>query len=342
MYHFCTYFDRNYLSRGLALYQSLEAQCPSFRLYVLCMDQECRRILTQLKLPRMQLIALEELERGDAALAAAKANRSPVEYYFTCSPSLPLYILEKFPAVDLVTYLDADLYFFSSPAVLLEAMADASISLIPHRFPPALRHMERSGVYNVGWMSFRRDASGLACLRWWRERCIEWCYDRFEDGRYADQKYLDRWPELFEGVTVLAQKGANLAPWNISNYAVRLEGEDIRVDGEPLIFYHFHGLKRTRSWLYRHGLDGYLVTPTKAILTGLYSPYVLELAEIEHRVAPLRGASGVPENIRFRRPMSAVRIVRKVIRTLLPPYEDMKSHIVVWGKRVIHLGTIVT
>src|SRR6185369_9309965 len=127
--------------------------------------------------PELIPIPLEEFEAADPALLQAKANRSKVEYYFTCTPSLPLYVLNKNPEYDLVTYIDSDLYFYSSPEPLFEEMGDDSISVIEHRYAPHLLGRERYGIYNVAWMSFRRTPDGLACLNWWRERCLEWCYD---------------------------------------------------------------------------------------------------------------------------------------------------------------------
>jgi hypothetical protein len=214
MYYFCTYFDRHYLPRGLALYRSLREHCPEFRLWVLCMDGDTHSALAQLGLPGVQPIALRDFERDDEPLLSAKQNRSQVEYYFTCTPSLPLYILDRWPEVDLVTYLDADLFFFANPVPLFDELGEGSIAIIGHRFPTYLRSKERYGIYNVSWLTFRRDESSLDCLHWWRERCIEWCYDREEDGRFADQKYLDDWPTRFQNVVVLEHKGANLAPWN--------------------------------------------------------------------------------------------------------------------------------
>ena len=114
MYYFCTYFDRHYIDKGLALYHSLVRHCSPFQLWILCMDDDTYHILSEMQLPQVHLIALTEFERDDKLLLQAKANRSLIEYYFTCTPSLPIYILNHIPEVDLITYLDADLYFFSS------------------------------------------------------------------------------------------------------------------------------------------------------------------------------------------------------------------------------------
>src|SRR3989338_5581910 len=200
MRYFCTYFDTHYLSRGLALYRSLQRHCPAFQLWVLCMDTACHEILLKLGMPEVHLIPLEQFERGDSSLLEAKLNRTTLEYYFTCTPSLPLYILNQCPEADIITYLDADLFFFSDPAPVYAEMADASIAIIEHRFPPELQEYIKSGIYNVGWISFRRNAKAIECLRWWRERCIEWCYLGMEEKGCGDQKYLDDWQSRFKDV----------------------------------------------------------------------------------------------------------------------------------------------
>lgn len=287
MYYFCTYFDHRYLARGLALYESLRRHCPSFQLWVLCLDRTCYDILSQLGLANVKLIALEDFEKGDQDLLKAKQNRSMVEYYFTCTPSLPLFILNNCPEVGLITYLDADLFFFADPAPIYDEIADHSIAIIGHRFPPNLRELERVGIYNVGWLSFRRDVNAFACLSWWRERCIEWCYDQWGDGRFADQKYLDDWPSRFEGVVVLGNKGANLAPWNLGNYKIYENGDCAWVDEQPLICFHFHGFKQLRSWLYDPYFVSYKVRPSKVIRRSIVSPYILTLRQVNRRVSGL-------------------------------------------------------
>ena len=84
----------------------------------------------------------------------------------------------------------------------------------------------------------------------WRERCTKWCYDIVEEARFADQKYLDSWPERFPNVTVLEHKGANLARWNCMIYELQLDNGSVSVDGLPLIFYHFNSFRIVNRWIY--------------------------------------------------------------------------------------------
>ena len=278
MYHFCTYFDQHYLPRGLALIHSLQQHCAPFHLWVLCLDDICHATLAQLALPELTLITLGELERALPELPAARQNRSLVEYYFTCTPALTWHVLEQNPALDMLMYLDADMFFFSDPAAVVAAMARHAITVIPHRYPEYLAGMNAYGVYNVGLLAFRRDATGLACLRQWYEQCVEWCYDRLEGDRYADQKYLERWPEQFGDVLVLEHKGVNTAPWYLMNYRFSLRGGQVFVDDDPLVLFHFHGFKQPRLWLYDTHTARYATRPPRIARTHVYRGYIAALA----------------------------------------------------------------
>ncbi|MEW6386847.1 MAG: glycosyl transferase [Thermodesulfobacteriota bacterium] len=282
--YYCTYFDHRYLLKGLALHESLLRHAGDFSLFILCLSSECYEILSRLSLPRVRLISLAELERGDAELLQAKGDRSLVEYYFTLTPSLPLYIFRLDPEVDLLTYLDSDLYFFADPEPLYEEIGENSVALIGHRFPPHLKALESHGKYNVGWLSFRRDDQGLAGLKWYRKRCNEWCYDRVEEGRFADQKYLDYLPGKFSGVIELAHKGANLAPWNIANYSLTRNAATVMIDEYPLIFYHFQGLKQIWGPIYDSGLFGYRAALSSLIREEIYKPYLASLIRQKQRL----------------------------------------------------------
>jgi hypothetical protein len=242
-HQFCTLFDSNYLPRGLALYHSLLEHDPDAVLRVFCMDDRSKRILGRLELPSLIAIGLDELEAHDSGLAAVKDDRTQIEYCWTATPAILLATLEREPELDSITYLDADLGFFADPEPLFAELGNGSVQIVPHRYAPEYAHHEEaSGIYNVEWLTFRNDAAGLEVLRWWRERCLEWCYHRVEDGRLGDQKYLDDWPERFPAVRVLQHVGGGLAPWNVTRYRLGERDGPVYVDDLPLVFYHFHSL----------------------------------------------------------------------------------------------------
>jgi hypothetical protein len=158
-----------------------------------------------------------------------------VEYCWTCTPSIIKYCLKTYNLPS-CTYLDADLYFFSNPAVLMEEMGDKSVLITEHRYTPEYDQSATSGIYCVQFMTFKNDDSGLTVLDWWRKACIAWCYARLEDGKFGDQKYLDDWPARFKGIHVLKNPGGGVAPWNVQQY-------DLTQKKCELVFYHFHNVK---------------------------------------------------------------------------------------------------
>lgn len=273
-YQFCSYFDKGYLFRGLTLYNSLLTHSRDFTLWVLCMDQTTYDTLKKLNLKNLEVIALEDFE--DQELLAVKGKREIFEYYWTCTPSLPLFILKKHPEFRDIAYLDADLYFFSQPQPIYEELGAESIMIISHRYSADLKYLQKeSGIYNVGMLIFKNDEVGLTCLKWWREKCLEWCHAYYEDGKYGDQMYLNDWPQRFPEVHVLEHKGAGLAPWNISQYQIKKYKDQILVDGEPLIFYHFHALAIYRDMTFKTHKLLYRVSRQQHQL--IYEPYLKAL-----------------------------------------------------------------
>lgn len=329
-YDFCTYFDHRYLSRALALYRSLVAQSVRFRLFAICLDDEARRLLAALDLPGLTAIELAEVERHEPRLLRAKTNRSLVEYYFTLSPAVPLYLFERFADLQVLTYLDADLYFFAHPAPLFARLSGRSIGVIEHRFPRKLARLARFGRFNVGWLTFRRDEQGLDCLRTWNEECLAWCYDRLEGERYADQKYLDAWPGRYSGLAVLDHPGANVAPWNLADVRIlggaagprvqaRAEGEGTARASEvpacPLIFFHFQGFKELAPGIFDTGLYRFREPYTPVLRDLLFAPYHAALLAATELLATA-GTTCAATVIRDLPPPGIVGLVRRLKRRL--------------------------
>jgi hypothetical protein len=236
--------------------------------------------MTALALPGIQTITLDMLEKHSPRLKEARGNRSIVEYYFTCMAALHTYLFDTVPELNGTMYVDADIQFFENPEVVFDAIGGAPVAITPHNFVPEKRHLERHGIFTGGWSAFRRTPDGQPCLQWWLERSLEWCYDRIEGERYANQKYMNRFPEIEPRTKILRQKGYNCAPWNIGNYALSERDGGIRIDDEPLVFFHFHGLKRRLGYFeFQHREYG---APVSWLMRNrLYRPYISELLKME-------------------------------------------------------------
>jgi hypothetical protein len=277
MLNFCTLFNSYYFSRGIALYNSLIREEPNATLYIVTFDDIAYDALVDLKLSNAVIIALNEFE--DEKLLEIKETRSVGEYCWTCTPSVIKYCLDKYN-LDYCTYLDADLYFFKSPQVLLDELTqkDADVLITEHRYTSTYDQTENSGKYCVQFMTFRNNTNGNMILNWWRDSCIDWCYAYCEDGKFGDQKYLDDWMTRFDNVIELQHLGGGVAPWNVQQYKIEKEHDQVNlcdIDGNqlPVVFYHFHNLKLYHN---REPFFGWykLDSGTK---DHLYAPYLEEL-----------------------------------------------------------------
>ena len=119
----CTLYNSLYLDKGLVLYDSLCECAKDFKLYVLCMDDKCYEVLTDLKQEHHIPVRLADFEDGDSALLEAKSNRPMGEYCWTCSSSFIRYVLNHY-SEDSCTYIDADMAFYNDPQILIDEMME--------------------------------------------------------------------------------------------------------------------------------------------------------------------------------------------------------------------------
>ncbi len=287
---YCTYFDSGYLSRGLALIQSLREYGDDAPVWVLCLDQKAKDYLDAATLPGVFTLTIDDIEAAEPELAPLKASRSRMEYFFTSTPLLMRWVTncQNDPST-VVIYLDSDLFFFDDPSLVLDALGDGSVGIIEHKYPARLAaRLAKYGRFNVGWVGIRADARGRACLDWWAESTLAWCYDKPEDGKYADQGYLDWFPDKFEGVVVLPSKGFNLAPWNTGGHSIMLRVAQVVIDGDPLVFFHFHGVRRVGNWYVSSQLV-YGSRLNRVLRNDVYAPYLQSLDATDARVCAALG-----------------------------------------------------
>jgi hypothetical protein len=217
-------------------------------------------------------------------LAGVVDKRKYSELFFTSSPFLLKLALEEVDEGEVVVYLDADLFFFENPQAVFDELADGSIGIIRHNYPNNQKRLAtKYGTFNVGLVIFRNDAEGRHVLDWWAASCIEWCHDFPLDGKYADQGYLDHFPELSSQTVTLENPGFNLAPWNTSSSTLSSVQQKVVVNNKPLLFFHFHGLSRVGKRIVTAQLT-YRSLLNKSVFQSIYGPYVEALTDLEQQL----------------------------------------------------------
>lgn len=284
MRHFyCSTLSKAYAYKGLLLYNSLLRWDKDFHFFLICLDEQAEMLFRRMNLQNATIIKMEEIEREDSQLLAVKSSRNDKEYIWTAKASVMLHILRNFQCEHIV-WLDGDTYFYSDPEPIFAEWGNYSIMLTEERWSRANRHrIYTKGRYNTGFMGFTRDSNALKCLKWFRRKLIDWCFDRFENGLWSDQLYVNDWLKRFLNVGVIANLGVNVGPCIIKECTVTKTKDSIFVNGKKIIFYHYYGFR------YYDGnefdLCSYIMTFSEEVIKWIYLPHVaactMVMTEIE-------------------------------------------------------------
>lgn len=266
-------FDVQFLPMGLALHDSLRRHSPSSILWVVCLDKRTADALRALDRPGVRIVPVNDIETD--ALRAVCTTRALREYYWTLTPWMFETVFDRAPAAPRVTYVDADLYFFRSPMVILDGMTAAHEALITHHaYAPQYDFSATSGPFCVQFLCVKRTAEARRVVAWWRDRCLEWCYAKLDADRFGDQRYLERWPEMLgERLLIINRSDWTGAPWNACL------AEDRAGPAWTPVFYHFHGFRHLSG-------DRALLLPTTPRYEigpktwRLYRTYVLAITRV--------------------------------------------------------------
>ena len=287
---FCTLFNSAYLDKGMVLIESLKAVSPKSYLYVFAFDDKCFEILSNLNYDNVILVSLAEFE--NELLLKLKKERSSRAYCWTCTPFTIKHVLENYNEKE-CTYIDADMYFYSDPQVLLDEIKEdnCDVGIVEHRFGRGKvqeQQLEIAGKYCVEFNTFKNNENGLRVLNYWADKCAECCTDdtsQSKDGKFGDQMYLNDWLQRFDRIHVMKNHGGGMAPWNIYRYRLTknsnkdsIEFRDIQDKGiYNLVFYHFHGMTSYVDNSFDISVFGRYGYPQKKLVKRIYNPYIDEI-----------------------------------------------------------------
>ncbi len=261
-YSYCTLFDTNYLDKGIVTIDSLLRCGISGKIYILAMDEQCHRILKDYYFENSHITIIPVEEFLDQKLRKIKLERTRAEFCWTCTASLIEYILNIY-SEKICTYIDADMFFYSDPAVLVDEMTEREkeIQIVEHRFRDDFYGKESvraAGRFCVEFNTFQNTNKSREILKEWKNSTIEFCSSvSSENSMLGDQCYLTEWPLKYDCINILSNPGGGIAPWNIDRYHIVEETDGnliVSFDGKgyyKVIFFHFHNI----SYLDRDTVD---------------------------------------------------------------------------------------
>jgi hypothetical protein len=273
-----TFANQNFLPQLLAFTNSFHEKTKDARLAIFALDDQTHQVIGNLGFDRVDLFMLKDLENFHFDLLAAKSNRLESEYFFTLTSAVPSFLIARYPSYNFAIYVDADLYLFANPDFVLGKL-DSSINVLltPHNFSSTDLDLLVFGEFNTGFVAFRINSTSVELAEWWLRSCLTWCEDRTEDNKFADQKYLESFSGIIDGVLTSDEFGLNLGPWGLNSLRTLSDvSPECRVNNQKLFAYHFSGTRWNRwgvilgAWPYRHRIS-------KTLFTTIYLPYLKEL-----------------------------------------------------------------
>lgn len=290
---FVTYFDSHFAAPGIAMIRSLFQWDSSARMTVLCLDHKIEGILKTEFDDSVRTLDCETLAEYEPRLKPLRTSREPWEFYATQKPVVIAWVMDHSAPDAIVSFVDADLFFYSDPTPVYEGFAGYSVAVSPHRFNAETQGGAMHGIYNAGFGIWRKDSIGRQCINNWARQCLDWCFRSVEpDGRFMNQGYLNEWPSRYDRVSIIQHPGANLAPWNVGSHRLANGANGVEVDSSPLVFFHFSNLAIDSKGVWNTCYD-FQAMRQEVVMKNIYAPYIDMLEEVSARLEKNHGIRGL-------------------------------------------------
>jgi hypothetical protein len=269
-------FSREYSLQGVVMIETFRRLHPGARVVILALDLETKKFLQLVFEDKIEIVCLLDNSGLLNIFDEFRNVRTLAETIFTLKVYWLDYLAEGLFDSTKILYADADVYFLAP--VQLPKDKEWSILISPHVFPQSLMDLNRSGIYNAGFVGFNLCKESRNILKWWRSQVEDSCSTSKELGTYADQKYIEEFPSLGKNVRNFPQLGINVGMWQVSRKRKVMNSKNsFFIAGSPIIAFHFHGF-RSNGVFVRKGMFRYTI-PFGSIrsLFHLYGLYISEL-----------------------------------------------------------------
>jgi hypothetical protein len=284
--HFFTYFSKEYLIQGSVAIESFISHHSNSTGYVVSLDAISTRYLQECGFPdSLKIMELSDLMDINEKFSDLLETRTYAEAIITLKPFLVENLLKKIPEGDYLLYFDADLFFYQSLISELSFSDSVHMYLSRHLFPPRMLQSVVFGKYNGGFFLVRNIQAGRSLILDWRKKCDYWCFLRLEDGKFADQKYLDHYYPA-PGVVQIDSPGINNGQYFFQvhrNIVSMRSSGSIWIEHKLLTCFHFHGFRINQS-IISTGFNRYRMPKNFIrVVAYIYLPYIRHISKIASR-----------------------------------------------------------
>lgn len=263
--HLVLYFSSTYIAMAKTLVESLQRFENDLVVHAMTADKKSAEFAENSGFDSIELHQIQELINDPH-----RDEKTFAERLFTAGPRFLSEVLDKLPDGERVIYANSDIFFFKDPSLIWSEHPPFDVLLFPHHFSTVNRlRLQKYGQFNAGALAMVSSLKSREIVRSWAEQTAAWCWDRAEDGKYADQKYLETFHGFGSQVVASEDQRFNLGPWTNATESLVYE---------QCVFYHFHSARDVGDyWLLPH--LQYLKLPTERE-RSMYQAYLQELFSV--------------------------------------------------------------
>ncbi|WLD94964.1 glycosyltransferase [Alkalihalobacillus sp. AL-G] len=253
---FSTIVCSNHLALASILGESIKQLMPGSKFIVCLLEKELPSTINSYHSSFDEVVLANDIGIERFNQTIFKYNQ--YEASGSCKGQLFRYAYQKYPKENSFVYLDADTQVFSPFFEVSEALKSYSIVLTPHLLYPSgngsindeLAIMS-TGIFNTGFLAIKRSKYAKEFIDWWSDRLRQFCYTDPARGLFNEQKWVDLVPVFFDQVHTLKHPGYNVANWNLFERNIAKQDNMYLVNGVPLRFFHFSGVKKISKILHK-------------------------------------------------------------------------------------------
>lgn len=238
----------NYLAQARTLGDSLKQTNPDYQYVIGLVDKLNGANLPADLTPAYTMLEVDQIDIPDFK---AMCDRYDItELNTAVKPYYIDYFFKNYAEATEVIYFDPDIIVFQPLDELNANLQKYSLVLTPHICSPTPdwerpneQHHLNTGIFNLGFIGLRKDATSQQFVNWWKQRLAYECRNDLCNGLFVDQQWVNFAPLYYDNVWIEKHLGYNVAYWNLHERYLSADetGQWWVNKKEPLQFFHYSG-----------------------------------------------------------------------------------------------------